>query len=453
MSITEMVAKARVAQAYYEKHFDQYQVDTIVKALTKVIYDNAVMLGELTVEETEMGKLQDKIAKIRNKSKGVWLDLRGKKSMGVIAVDDITNLIQIAKPFGVVAGITPVTNPIVTPMSKIAFSLKTKNAIIIAPHPKAKKCSALAVQLIKETLVKFGVPEDLVQIITEPSVEKTKELMSSCDVVVATGGMPMVKSAYSSGKPSVGVGAGNVQVILDRDIDFEAAAEKIITGRSFENGIICSGEQSFIYHKDDKDTVIEAFKSRGTYFVKPEEKEQVINTMFINGALNKDIVGQDIEDIAKIAGITIPKGTRILAIEAKGIGSEDLVCKEKMCPIMAHFSYESFEDAINIAKKNLELEGNGHTAGIHSNNQDNIVKAGEELSVSRLIVNAPCATTAGGSIQNGLPVTNTLGCGSWGNNSISENFTYRHLLNITRIASISSRIVMPTDDEIWSLNP
>ena len=402
MEIQEMIAAARIAQAEYEQHFGQDQVDEIIRAAAHVIYDNAEMLAKVTVEETEMGVYEDKVAKNRNKSKGVWYNLRGKKSMGIIGIDDRTGLIEIAKPIGVVAGITPMTNPVVTPMSKIIFALKTKNAIIIAPHPKAKVCSSLAVKLIKEAIAPFGV------------------------------------------------GAGNVQVILDRNIDFQDAAEKVITGRSFDNGIICSGEQCFIFHKDDRDDVIKAFTEHGAYFVKPEEKEQVVKTLFPDGKINRELVGQSVAKIAAAAGITIPEKTRILAVEAAGPGREDLICKEKMFPVMAYLTYEYFDQAIKIAETNLRMEGNGHTAGIHSNNQANIIKAGTELSVSRLIVNAPCATTAGGSIQNGLPVTNTLGCGSWGNNSISENFTYKHLLNITRIAPISARIQVPTDEEIWA---
>ena len=445
-----MVSAAKKAQVRYEKQFNQDQVDRIIREAAKVIYDNAEMLAAKAVEETQMGVYEDKVAKNRNKAKGVWYNLCGKKSMGIIGIDDRTGLIEIAKPIGVVAGITPMTNPIVTPMSKIIFALKTKNAIIIAPHPKSKVCSTMAVNLIKDAIAPYGVPEDLVQVIEEPSIEKTKELMEKCDVVVATGGMPMVKSAYSSGKPSFGVGAGNVQVILDRHIDFDDAAQKVITGRAFDNGIICSGEQCFIFHEDDRDEVLRAFKAHGAYIVPQSEKERLIRTIFPDGSINRDLVGQSARIIAEAAGIEVPQGTRILAVEAVGPGKQDLICKEKMFPVMAFLTYRYFDDAIEIAETNLTLEGNGHTAGIHSNSQANIIKAGSSLSVSRLIVNAPCATTAGGSIQNGLAVTNTLGCGSWGNNSISENFTYKHLLNITRIAPLSARIPVPTDEEIWN---
>lgn len=449
MEISEMVVRARKAQERYYRHFDQDQVDVVIKAATKVIYDNAEELALLAVEETNMGVYEHKVAKNRNKSKGVYLNLRGKKSMGIIDIDEKTGLIEIAKPIGVVAGITPMTNPIVTPMSKIVFALKTKNAIIVAPHPQSKRCSSMAVHLIKKAVEPLGVPSDLIQVIEEPSIDKTKELMEMCDVVVATGGMPMVKSAYSSGKPSFGVGAGNVQVILDRNIDFSDAADKVITGRSFDNGIICSGEQFFTYPAKDKDAVFEAFKKNGAYFVTEEEKGRLLDVLFPDDKINRSLVGKSAKIIADTAGFVIPDGTKVIVAEAVGAGKADRICKEKMFPVMGCLGFNSFEEAIEIAKTNLFMEGNGHTAGIHSNDQANIIKAGTELSVSRVIVNAICATTAGGSVQNGLPVTNTLGCGSWGNNSISENFTYKHLLNITRIAPLSARIHVPSDKEIW----
>lgn len=450
MNITDLMMRARVAQIQFEMNFNQAQVDAIVKTVARTVYDNAEMLSRLAVDETEMGVYEDKVAKCKGKSKGVWFDLRNKLSMGIISHDPVTNLMEIAKPIGVVAGITPMTNPVVTPMSKIMFALKTKNAIIIAPHPKAKKCSSLTVKMINEAIAKYNVPDGLVQVIEQPSVELTQELMQNCDVVVATGGMNMVKSAYSSGKPSYGVGAGNVQVILDRDIDFEEAARKIIIGRTFDNGIICSGEQSFIYHQNDRDEVMKAFEANGAFIVEDSQKKQLVNVIFEDGHLRRDAVGKSAVQIAQMAGIEVPDTTRVLVVNAHGIGPDDIVCKEKMCPVLAAFSYQTIDEAISIAKINLQMEGNGHTAGIHSNNQENILKAGSSISVSRFIVNAPCATTAGGNIQNGLPFTNTLGCGTWGNNSISENFTFKHLLNITRVASLSPKVEVPSDDVIWS---
>lgn len=450
MNIADLMMRARVAQLQFEVNFNQSQVDMIIKTVARTIYDNAEVLSRLAVDETEMGVYEDKVAKCRAKSKGVWYDLRNKASMGIISHDPETNLMEIAKPIGVVAAITPMTNPVVTPMSKIMFALKTKNAIIIAPHPKAKKCSSLAVKMINEAIAAYNVPEGLVQVIEEPSVELTKELMQNCDVVVATGGMNMVKSAYSSGKPSYGVGAGNVQVILDRDIDFEEAARKIIIGRKFDNGIICSGEQSFIYHEEDRQVVMKAFENQGAFIVDDAQKPNLVNAIFEDGHMRREAVGKSALQIARMAGIQVPETTQVLVVNASGIGPDDIVCKEKMCPVLAAFSYKTLDEAISVAKINLQMEGNGHTAGIHSNNQDNIIKAGSSISVSRFIVNAPCATTAGGNIQNGLPFTNTLGCGTWGNNSISENFTYKHLLNITRVASLSPKIEVPSDEVIWS---
>ena len=408
------------------------------------------MLAKMAVEETQMGVYEDKVAKCRNKSKGVWYNLKGKKSMGILEIDERTDMITIAKPIGVVAGITPMTNPVVTPMSKIMFALKTKNAIIIAPHPKSKLCSAKTVHMIQEKLKTMGVPDYMVQVIEEPSIESTQELMKTADVVVATGGMPMVRSAYSSGKPSFGVGAGNVQVILDTDIDFEQAANKVITGRAFDNGIICSGEQFFAYPKKDKEAVFAAFKKQGAYFVNDEEKKKLLGVLFKDNAINRDVVGQGVDKIAKMAGFNIPAGTRVIVAEAVGAGTQDQICKEKMCPVMGCIGYDHFEEGVQIMLTNLRMEGNGHTAAVHSNNQGNIIMAGEMLTVSRVVVNAVSSTTGGGAIQNGLAVTNTLGCGTWGNNSISENFTYKHLLNTTRIAPLCERIAIPSDEEMWA---
>ena len=452
MDIKEMVSLAREAQKDYQARFDQDAVDQVVKALCRVVYDNAEMLAREAIDETEMGVYEDKVAKCRNKSKGVWSNLQGKKSMGVLDIDEKTGLIKIAKPVGVVAAITPTTNPIVTPMANIAFALKTRNAIIVSPHPRSKNCSAHTIQLILERLKEFNVPENLIQCVTEPSIQATQDLMSAVDVVVATGGMGMVHSAYSSGKPSFGVGAGNVQVILDEHIDYNEAAETIIRGRIFDNGIICSGEQCFIYPEQHKEEIFQAFKDHGAYFVPAEEHDKMVNTLFVNGTISRDVVGKSVQHIAQLAGISVPEGTRMLIVPAKGVGTADPICKEKMCPVMTCLPYKHFDEAIELANTNLKMEGSGHTAGIHSNNQGNIIKAGDEITISRLIVNAPCSITAGGSIQNGLSVTTTLGCGSWGNNSISENLTYKHLLNISRIARMSPHVHVPTDEEIWAMD-
>jgi len=445
-----MIAKAREAQAIFERDFDQKRTDQVVRAVGKVVFDNAEMLAREAVDETRMGVYEDKVAKNKGKSKGVWYDLKGKQSMGIVSVDPVTDLITILKPVGVVAAITPTTNPIVTPMSKTMFALKGKNAIIVAPHPRSKKCSAHTIALINEAIAKFGVPKNLIQCIEEPSIELTQELMRSVDVVLATGGMPMVKAAYSSGKPSYGVGAGNVQVIIDRGIDYNKAAATIIQGRVFDNGIICSGEQSFIYPKEDREKILDAFKNNGAYIVPDADHDKMVSTLFVDGKIAGDVVGQSVKYIADKAGIKIPEGTRVLVVEAHGVAQEDLISKEKMCPVLAAFPYDKFEDAITIARTNLHFEGNGHSAGIHSNNEEHIRMVGMGLTVSRVVVNAPVSTTAGGAMASGLACTNTLGCGTWGNNTLSENLTYKHLLNTTRVARLSPKVHIPTDEELWA---
>lgn len=445
-----MIAKAREAQAIFERDFDQKRTDQVVRAIGKVVFDNAEMLAREAVDETRMGVYEDKVAKNRGKSKGVWYDLKGKQSMGIVSVDPVTDLITILKPVGVVAAITPTTNPIVTPMSKTMFALKGKNAIIVAPHPRSKKCSSHTVALINEAIAKFGVPQNLVQCIEEPSIELTQELMRSVDVVLATGGMPMVKSAYSSGKPSYGVGAGNVQVIIDRGVDYNKAAATIIQGRIFDNGIICSGEQSFIYPKEDREKILEAFKSNGAYIVPDADHDKMVNALFVDGKIAGDVVGQSVKFIADKAGIKVSDGTRVLVVEAHGVAQADLISKEKMCPVLAAFPYDKFEEAITIARTNLHFEGNGHSAGIHSNDEEHIRMVGMGLTVSRVVVNAPVSTTAGGAMASGLACTNTLGCGTWGNNTLSENLTYKHLVNTTRVARLSPKVHIPTDEELWA---
>ncbi|GAU79600.1 aldehyde dehydrogenase family protein [Fusibacter sp. 3D3] len=449
--INEMMMNARNAQKIFAT-YNQEQVDRIVREIGKVVYDNAELLARMAVDETQMGVYEHKVEKNKGKAKVIWHDLKDKKSVDEISFNPETNIIEIAKPIGVVGAVSPTTNPIVTPMCNAMFALKGRNAIIIAPHPRAKKCSTYTVDLINKRLAQLGAPAHLIQIITEPSVELTNELMQAVDVVVATGGMGMVKAAYSSGKPAFGVGAGNVQGIIDRDVDFNQTAIKMIAGRSFDNGIICSGEQTIIAHEDDYDQVMRAFEAKGAFLVRDEQvHEKLKATLFEKGHLNKDIVGQSVQKIAEIAGVVIPEGTKVILLEAKGIGNADVLCKEKMCPVMSTFKYKTFDEAIHIAKTNLEFEGNGHSASIHSNNLMHIKKAGMALSVSRLVVNAPSATTAGGSFYNGFAPTTTLGCGSWGNNSISENFTYKHLINISRIGLVRENVEVQTDEMIWAV--
>jgi succinate-semialdehyde dehydrogenase len=443
------IDRAREAQLAFASK-SQEETDRAVCAIAKVVYDNAEKLAISAVEETGMGNVPDKTAKNKNKSKVIWSDLKGKPSRGIIERNEITGVTEIAKPVGVVAAITPCTNPIVTPMSNAMFALKGGNAIIITPHHSATMCSGLTVNLIRDALENLGLPKDLVQVLSEHSREHTRNLISMADIVIATGGMGMVKAAYSSGKPALGVGTGNVQCIIDRNLNLSETVPKIIAGRAFDNGIICSGEQSVICPDEDYDEVLKIFEENGCYVVKDEaEKLRLRNTVFTDGHMNGAAVGQNAARIAELAGIDVPEGTKVLVVTADGTGTSDVFSKEKMCPVIAVYRYDDFEDAISIAKDNLENEGKGHSVSIHSDSKARIEEAGEALSVSRFIINQICANSAGGSFKNGLAATNTLGCGSWGNNSISGNLTYTDLINVSRIAYYMKDNPEPSDDELW----
>ena len=449
--IQELVAKARNAQIEFES-FNQEQVDAIVRDIGKFVFDNAEPLARMAVDETEMGSYDDKVLKNKGKARVIWNNLKDKKSRGVIGEDVDTNLVFVAKPMGVVAAVTPVTNPIVTPMCNGMFALKTGNAVIFASHPKAQKCAEyLALEFMKIVKSHNG-PDNLIQVVTNGSVEKTQQLMQSADVVVATGGGAMVKSAYSSGKPSFGVGAGNVPVIIDRNIDLQKAVEKIVDGASFDHGIICSHEQFVFAPEENFDKTIELFTNTGkVWFTDNEEQIQKLReVVFQDGHLNKDVVGKSASDVGKMAGIDVPESSRLILLPADGSGTEDVLAKEKLCPVIAIVPYSTFEEAVSMAKANLLVEGAGHSAALHSNNDENIQKAGVELPISRLVVNQPSSTSAGGSLTNGFAPTTTLGCGSWGGNSISENLDYKHLMNVSRIGKVIPDKKVPTDDEIWA---
>jgi succinate-semialdehyde dehydrogenase len=449
--IQEYVLRAREA-ARVLATFDQVQVDRLVRAIGKVVYDNAAELARLAVDETGMGVYEDKVAKNKGKPRIIWSSLKNKKSVDIIGEDSAEGLIYIAKPMGVVGMVTPCTNPIVTPMCNCMFALKGRNAAIIAPHPKARLCGGRTVELFNQELARLGAPPDTIQIITEPSLELTAALMKAVNVVIATGGSGMVKAAYSSGKPSYGVGQGNVQVIIDRDVDLSEAAEKIIAGRVFDNGIICTGEQSVIAPAELYDRTIEAFRAHGAWYVEDEETVGRFRDVIFpgGGAISRDVVGQSVQTLAALAGVEVPAGTRVLLFKPRGAGRADALCKEKMCPAMVAFAYQDFSEAVEIARQNLLVEGCGHTVSLHSHDDAHIRYAGEQLPVSRVVVNQVCSTSGGGSFFNGLAPTTTLGCGSWGNNSISENLDYKHLINISRIALVKQDVTVPTDEEIWA---
>ena len=449
--ITRLVADARAAQAVFE-HFSQEQVDGIVRDMGKYVYDNAELLSRMAVDETGIGNYEDKVLKKKGKARAIWNSLKGKKSRGIIDEDAATQLIYVAKPMGVVGAVTPITNPVVTPMCNGMFALKTGNAVIFAPHPKAQKCAEHLTDAFMEIVKAHGGPDNLVQVVRNGSITKTQQLMEAVDVVVATGGGAMVKSAYSSGKPSFGVGAGNVPVIIDRGIDLGAAVDKIVTGASFDNGIICSHEQFVLAPQEAFDETVRAFTATGKVWYTDDEAQvqKLRDVVFPGGQLNKDIVGITAREVGALAGIDVPASARLIMLPAKGAGEDDILAREKLCPVIAILPYETFADAVQKAKANLLVEGAGHSAALHSNDDANIRHAGLELPISRLVVNQPSSLTAGGSLTNGFAPTTTLGCGSWGGNSISENLDFKHLMNVSRIGQVIEGKVVPTDEEIWA---
>jgi succinate-semialdehyde dehydrogenase len=353
---------------------------------------------------------------------------------------------------GVVGAVTPVTNPIVTPMCNGMFALKAGNAVIFAPHPKAQKCTEHLTAEFMKIVKAHGGPENLIQVVGNGSVEKTQELMRSVDVVVATGGPAMVKSAYSSGKPSFGVGAGNVPVIIDRGVDIKEAVDKIVAGASFDNGIICSHEQFVLAPEESYDETLKLFGDTGKVFITTDEQEieKIRKVVFADGHLNKDVVGKSPREIGKLAGLDVPATARLILVPARGAGERDLLAKEKLCPVIAILPYKTFDEAVQHAKANLLVEGAGHSAALHSLDDEHIKSAGVDLPISRLVINQPSSLTAGGSLTNGFAPTTTLGCGSWGGNSISENLDYKHLMNVSRIGRVITDKPVPTDEEIWA---
>jgi succinate-semialdehyde dehydrogenase len=449
--IQELVANARVAQAAFES-FSQSQVDAIVRDIGKYVYDNAEMLARMAIDETGIGHYDDKVLKNKGKSRIICHILKGKKSRGIIGEEPEANLVLVAKPMGVVGAVTPVTNPTVTPMCNGMFALKTGNAVIFAPHPKAQKCTEFLTDAFMKIVKAHGGPDNLIQVVRNGSVEKTQQLMRSVDVVVATGGGAMVRSAYSSGKPSFGVGAGNVPVIIDRDANIKDAVEKIIAGAAFDNGIICSHEQFVLTPEERFDETLKHFADSGKVWYTADEAQiqKLRDLVFPDGHLNKDVVGRSASEVGAMAGVDVPASARLILLPAKGAGEADVLAREKLCPVVAILPYKTFEEAVEKAKANLLLEGAGHSAAVHSNNEDHIRSAGVALPVSRLVVNQASSLTAGGSLTNGFAPTTTLGCGSWGGNSISENLDYKHLMNVSRIGKVIADKKVPTDDEIWA---
>lgn len=434
VTVEELVARSKAAQEQFS-FVTQEQADSAARSICKVVYDNAEKLGRMAAKETRMGSIEDKITKCRMKSSLIWESIKNEKTVGVIHRIEERQMLEIAKPLGVVACITPSTNPVVTPMCNAAFALKTRNSIIFAPHPRAVKCTKLLVEMFRKELAKFGFPEDLVLGLEQISIEDSQNLMSLVDEVVATGGPAMVKSAYSSGKPSLGVGQGNVQCIIDKDADLADAADKVLLGRSFDNGLICLGEQTVFVPEKNYDAFIDEIKNHGGYYIEQADLVEKVRTGLFpeNGPISREVVGLSAEEVGERIGLDVPNGTRAIVVKADDVGRADVLSREKLCPVLTVFPYSTFKEGVSMMIENLDYEGKGHSIAIHSNQSEHVEYAAIQCAVSRVIVNQPAGTTGGGSPTNGFTATTTLGCGSWGNNSFSGNLSHKHFMNITRV--------------------
>lgn len=429
-----LISKARRAQCQFET-WPQHGIDRLIKNLGLAIFHQAEPLARLALDETRMGLYEDKVVKNKMKASLIWHHLKDKPSVGIIERNGETGITRIAKPVGIVGALTPVTNPTTTPLGNAMMALKGRNAIIIAPHPKAYQTTQETVRILRKAIQETKGPPDLIQILPHPATRAaTHALMQLVDVIVATGGSGMVKAAYSSGKPAHGVGPGNVQVILDQGIDLAETSRKILTGRCFDHGIICSCEQSVHFDLLEQSRVLSAFESSGGQIIKKiSEIDRLRETLFPGGNMNGDLVGQSIETIGRAAGLEILKHKKALLITGERAPNDPLR-KEKMFPVLTLFPYQSLELAIEEALTNLKLEGIGHSCVVHSHSVEFVEKVALALPTCRVIVNQTSPTAAGGSFYNGLTPSTTLGCGSWGNNSLSENLDFHHLLNIQQIA-------------------
>ncbi len=436
-TIKKIVDRARTAQEIIE-FWPQERVDEMVAAVGWQLYQksHAEACARLAINETKMGVYEDKLPKHQKKTLGVLRDLHGLKTVGVIESNEAKGLIKIAKPVGVIGALTPVTNASSTLAANGLPILKTRNAVIFAPHPKAKDTCELTCNYMRAGLEQVGAPADLVQNIQEVSVALTQELMKQVDLVVATGGSAMVKVAYSSGTPAYGVGAGNAVVIVDETADLPDAAQKIFLGKTFDNATSCSAENSVVLHEFVIDSMIDLLKDRGGYLCNTDEKERLRAVMWPDGThLSPKVVGQPAENIAELAGINSAKEIKFIMVFGEAVGPEDMFSAEKLSPVLTVWRYKTFDEAVTLVADITRFSGYGHSCGIHSKNEEHIKELALRARVSRIMVNQAQTYGNSGSYDNGMPVALTLGCGTWGGNIVSENVHWKHFLNTTWVSS------------------
>ena len=435
--IDELATKANVALKAMED-FTQEQVDHIVHQMAMAALDQHTPLAKMAVEETGRGIYEDKAIKNMYASEYIWNNIKHDKTVGVINKDEQTGLMEIAEPVGVVCGVTPTTNPTSTTIFKSLIALKTRNPIVFAFHPSAQKCSAEAARIVRDAAIAAGAPENCIQWIEQPSIDATSALMNhpGIAIVLATGGAGMVKSAYSTGKPALGVGPGNVPAYIEKTAKVKRAVNDLIVSKSFDNGMICASEQAVIVDKEIYASVKAEFEAHNVYFVKPNELQKLEDAVMNEGkyAVNPAIVGNSAEKIAELAGISVPKGTKILVAELEGAGPEYPLSREKLSPVLAMMKSNNAEHAFELCEAMLNLGGLGHTAVIHTEDEELQVAFGLRMKACRILVNTPSAEGGIGNIYNEMIPSLTLGCGSYGKNSVSKNVSAINLINIKTVA-------------------
>ena len=436
--LTKRIEQLREAQKQFAT-YTQEQVDEIFRQAALAANHNRIKLAKMAVEETGMGIVEDKVIKNNFAAEYIYNQYKDMKTCGVLEEDKTSGITKVAEPIGVISAIVPTTNPTSTAIFKCLIALKTRNAIIISPHPRAKNATIEAAKIVLEAAVKAGAPEGIIGWIDQPSVELSQNVMRESDIILATGGPAMVKAAYSSGRPALGVGAGNTPAIIDESAHIKMAVNSILLSKTFDNGVICASEQSIIVLEEVYDEVKKELAERGAYILKGEEIDKV-RSIILNekGGLNADMVGQSAYKIAKMAGVNVPESAKVLVGEVTSVELEEPFSHEKLSPVLAMYKATSFEDALNKADRLIELGGMGHTSILYTDqvkNRDRILTFGERMKTARTLINMPAAQGAIGDLFNfKLAPSLTLGCGSWGGNSVSENVGPKHLINVKSIA-------------------
>lgn len=435
--VSELVARARKAQLIYE-NYSQEQVDEVVTALGWSIInpDNNAELAAMSVADTGLGNIEDKITKNHRKTLGLLRDLKDKKTVGVVAEYPEKGLVEIARPVGVVGAIVPSTNPAATPANKTINALKCRNAMILAPSPKGASSCKRLVELMHQELDRLGAPRDLVQHLPFPiNKADTQQLMKEVDLVVATGSQNNMRDAYASGTPAFGVGAGNVVSIVDETADINAAAQKIVSSKSFDNATSCSSENQLVIIDVVYDQVITALAENNAIMLDNSDRDRVCEKLWLDGHLNQALIAKKAHEIAQLCELNVPnqQSAKVLCVEATGIGNGHPLSGEKLSPVLTIYRAKDFNDATAITQNILNYQGKGHSIGMHSTDDGRILNLGLTMPACRIIVNQAHCFATGGSFDNGMPFSLSMGCGTWGRNIMSDNMNYKHYLNTTRV--------------------